>query len=116
MRGAVYAPNGGIRRFRQGVSSPHSVMLDDPFLDGLDRYTVLRRLGAVRRMQRGRLRVRLEVVREGGATALALRIAQGLELLAAFGDQLVVVRRRGGLGFGHEGQRGRAAEGRNPPL
>jgi hypothetical protein len=55
----------------------------------------------------------LEVVGEGGARALPVRLAQGLELLAALRDQLVLVGGgggRGGLGFGHG--RGRPA-GRN---
>jgi hypothetical protein len=62
-------------------------------------HQLLRVLGAVGGMQLVGVRVGLEVVREGDALALALRLAQGLELLAAFGDQLVVVG-LGGVGHG----------------
>jgi hypothetical protein len=42
---------------------------------------------------------RFEVVREGYAFALGLRFTQGLELAAAFCNQLVLVNDGGGLIF-----------------
>jgi hypothetical protein len=56
-----------------------------------------------------------EVIREGGAFAVGLRLANGLELFAALVNQLVVV--LGGWGslggnlFRHEARRGGSARG-----
>ena len=52
---------------------------------------LLRRLGAVVRQQVGGAVAGLEVVGKGDALALPLRLAQGLQLLAPLGDELVVV-------------------------
>ena len=58
---------------------------------------------------------RLEVVGERHALALPLRLAQGLELLAALGDQLVFVGgRAGGVCWSDMEGRRRARCGRNP--